>query len=296
MTTALATSYACCRQVTRRTASNFYYAFLVLPRPKRRAMCALYAFSRLTDDLGDNPGPIEQRREALARWRRSLERGLMGDFDAPIFPALLDTIERYDLPVARLHELIDGVEMDLERSEYQTFDELRDYCYKVAATVGLCCIHIWGFRDPAAIEPAVQCGIAFQLTNILRDLKEDAAAGRVYLPQDDLRRFGYSVDDLRRGVVDSRFRDLMRFQIERAEGFYRDAASLEPWLAPDGRLVFGAMTSIYRGLLDEIKRAEGDVFRRRIRLTAWRKLRLAGRWLFASPAHSTPPPMGAMPR
>lgn len=296
MTTALAASYARCRQVTRRTASNFYYAFLVLPRPKRRAMCALYAFSRLTDDLGDNPGPIEKRREALGRWRRSLERGLMGDFDAPIFPALLDTIERYDLPVARLHELIDGVEMDLERSEYQTFDELRDYCYKVAATVGLCCIHIWGFRDQAAIEPAVQCGIAFQLTNILRDLKEDAAAGRVYLPQDELRRFGYTVDDLRRGVVDGRLRNLMRFQIERAEGFYRDADRLGQWLAPDGRLVFGAMTSIYRGLLDEIKRVDGDVFRRRIRLTAWRKLRLAGRWLFASPAHPTPPPMGAMPR
>lgn len=296
MNTTLADSYARCRQVTRRTASNFYYAFLVLPRPKRRAMCALYAFSRLTDDLGDNPGPIEQRREALARWRRSLERGLIGDFDAPIFPALLDTIERYELPVAHLHELIDGVEMDLARSEYQTFEELRDYCYKVAATVGLCCIRIWGYRDRAAIEPAVQCGIAFQLTNILRDLKEDAAAGRVYLPQDELRRYGYTVDDLRHGVVDGRFRELMAFQIERAEGFYRDAAELERWLAPDGRLVFGAMTSIYRGLLDEIKRAEGDVFSRRIRLTAWRKLRLAGRWMFASPAHTTPPPLGAMPR
>lgn len=296
MTTALATSYARCRQVTRRTASNFYYAFLVLPRPKRRAMCALYAFSRLTDDLGDNPGPLEERREALARWRRSLERGLIGDFDAPIFPALLDTIERYDLPVAQLHELIDGVEMDLARGEYQTFDELREYCYKVAATVGLCCIRIWGCRRPEATEPAVQCGIAFQLTNILRDLKEDAAAGRVYLPQDELRRFGYTAADLRRGVIDERFRALMRFQIERAEGFYEGAAELPRWLPHDGRVVFGAMTSIYRGLLEEIKRADGDVFRRRIQLTAWRKLRLAGRWLFASPAHTTPPPMGAMPR
>ncbi|MGH7138062.1 MAG: phytoene/squalene synthase family protein [Pirellulales bacterium] len=290
--TSLTSSYETCRRVARRSAKNFYYSFLVLPREKRRAMCALYAFSRQTDDLGDNPRPVDERRAALAAWRRSLERALNGTFDSPIFPALADTVERYRLPAHYLHELIDGVEMDLDRSRYETFEDLSGYCYKVASVVGLCCIHIWGFSDERAFEPAIRCGVAMQLTNILRDLKEDAARGRVYLPQEDLERFGYSADDLRRGVVDRSLRELMRFEVGRAERLYAEAAELERWLSPDGRTVFGAMTHIYRGLLDEIKRADGDVFARRIRLTTWRKLRIAGRWLFASPPHSIPPPVG----
>lgn len=294
MTVSLGTSYETCRRLARRSARNFYYSFMVLPREKRRAMCALYAFSRQTDDLGDNQQPVDVRRSALANWRRSLDRGLNGIFDSPIFPALADTVERYQLPPRYLHDLIDGVEMDLDQTEYQTFDELRAYCYKVASAVGLCCIQIWGFTDEQAIEPAIRCGIALQLTNILRDLKEDAAEGRVYLPQEDLRRFDYSADDLRRGVVDNRFRRLMRFEIDRAEEFYEEAAELDRWLSPDGRAVFGAMTAIYRGLLDEIKRLDGDVFSRRVKLTTWRKLRIAGRWLLASPPHPVRPPVGAI--
>lgn len=289
--TSLTTSYSTCRRLARRSARNFYYSFLVLPREKRRAMCALYAFSRQTDDLGDNPGPVEERRRALTAWRRSLDRGLSGSFDSPIFPALADTVARYQIPPQYLHELIDGVEMDLDHSHYQTFDELSGYCYKVASVVGLACIHIWGFHDERAFAPAIQCGIAMQLTNILRDLKEDVASGRIYLPQEDLHRFGYTVHDLRIGTVDRRFRDLMRFEVSRAEGLYAAAAELATWLSPDGRAVFGAMTNIYRGLLEEIKRADGDVFGRRIRLTTWRKLRIAGRWLFASPPHPVPPPL-----
>ena len=296
MSGALASSYETCRRVARRSARNFYYSFLVLPREKRRAMCALYAFSRQTDDLSDNRRAVDERRAALGAWRRSLDRSLNGVFDAPIFPALADTVERYQLPPRYLHELIDGVEMDLDRTEYETFEELSGYCYKVASVVGLCCIHIWGFNDERAFEPAVKCGIALQLTNILRDLKEDAAAGRIYLPQEDLRRFGYPADDLRRGVLDRRFRELMRFEVERAEGLYAEAAELDRWLSPDGRAVFGAMTTIYRGLLEEIKRADGDVFERRIRLTTWRKLRIAGRWLLSNPPHAVRPPIGVQRR
>ncbi|HEX7377696.1 MAG TPA: phytoene/squalene synthase family protein [Pirellulales bacterium] len=291
--TSLSTSYTACRRLARRSARNFYYSFLVLPREKRRAMCALYAFSRLTDDLGDNREPVATRRLALAAWRRSLDRGLRGDFDAPIFPALADTVARYQIPPRYLHELIDGVEMDLNDGHYQTFDELSGYCYKVASVVGLSCIHIWGFRDERAFTPAIQCGIAMQLTNILRDLQEDAACGRVYLPREDLERFGYTAHDLRGGIVDERFRDLMRFEVSRAEELYLAAAELADWLSPDGRAVFGAMTGIYRGLLDEIKRADGDVFGRRIRLTTWRKLRIAGRWLFAGPPHHVRPALKA---
>jgi phytoene synthase len=296
MTVSLAASYDNCRRLARRSARNFYYSFMVLPREKRRAMCALYAFSRQTDDLGDNRQPVDVRRAALADWRRSLDRGLEGNFDSPIFPALADTVERYDLLPRHLHDLIDGVEMDLDRTQYETFDELREYCYKVASVVGLCCIRIWGFTDERALEPAIQCGIALQLTNILRDLKEDAAEGRVYLPQEDLRRFDYSPDDLRRGVVDNRFCRLMRFEIDRAEQFYDEATELDRWLSADGRAVFGAMTGIYRGLLDEIKRLDGDVFSRRVRLTTWRKLRIAGRWLLANPPHPVRPPVGAARR
>ena len=296
MTVSLATSYETCRRLARRSAKNFYYSFLVLPRDKRRAMCALYAFSRQTDDLGDNRQPADIRRAALQAWRRSLDRGLKGDYDSPIFPALADTVDRYRLPPGYLYALIDGVEMDVDRNRYETFEELSDYCYKVASVVGLCCIRIWGFTGEQATEPAVKCGIALQLTNILRDLKEDAAAGRVYLPQEDLRRFDYGADDLRRGVVDQRFRQLMRFEIERAEQYYAEAAELDRWLSPDGRAVFGAMTSIYRGLLDEIKRVEGDVFHRRIQLTTWRKLRIAGRWLLAHPPHPIHPPIVAARR
>jgi phytoene synthase len=291
--TNLAASYETCRRMARRSGKNFYYSFLVLPREKRRAMCALYAFSRQTDDLGDSPGPVEERRLALGAWRRALDRGLNGRFDSPLLPALADTVARYRIPPQYLHELIEGVEMDLDHSGFHTFDDLRGYCYKVASVVGLCCIHIWGFSDERAFVPAIECGIAMQLTNILRDLKEDLAVGRVYLPQEDLQRFGYTVADLRRGTIDGRFRDLMRYEVARAEGLYAAATELDRWLAPDGRAVFGAMTNIYRGLLDEIKRADGDVFARRIRLTTWRKLRIAGRWLLASPPHAVPRPLGA---
>ncbi|HVC98515.1 MAG TPA: phytoene/squalene synthase family protein [Pirellulales bacterium] len=284
MTTTLESSYAHCRQLTRRTASNFYYSFLMLPRGKRRAMCALYAFARMTDDLGDNALPVAERRAALGDWRISLDKALVGEFDAPIFSALADTVGRYRLPPEHLRALIDGVEMDLAHQGFETFDELCDYCSKVASAVGLCCIHIWGFTSSEALEPARTCGIAFQLTNILRDLKEDAALGRIYLPREDLRRFGYSADDLRRGNGDERFKQLMRFEIERAERLYQDASELQRWLEPDGKAVYGVMSGIYRGLLDEIKRLEGDVFSHRVRLSAWRKLRIAGRWMLSRPA------------
>ncbi len=280
----LEASYAYCRQLTRRTAGNFYYSFLVLPRVKRQAMCALYAFARWTDDLGDNSQPVEVRRAALIDWRLSLERALDGDPTGPILPALVDTLEHYEFSPRWLHALIEGVEMDLGRVRCDSFNDLNDYCYKVASAVGLCCIHIWGFTSEAAFEPAGKCGVAFQLTNILRDIKEDAAENRVYLPQEDLRRFGYSEDELRQGVSNDHFRELMRFEIARAEQFYEEAAELDRWLEPDGKPVFGAMTGIYRSLLNEIKRLDGEVFHHRVRLSAWRKLRIASRWLLARPA------------
>jgi phytoene synthase len=284
MTCSLETSYRACQRLTRESAHNFYYSFLLLPRGKRRSMCALYAFMRHTDDLGDNDQPVDARRHALDQWQRSLDLALEGRFDSPLLPALADTLAKFRVPPVYLYDVIDGVRMDLNRQRYETFDELADYCYHVASVVGLACIHIWGFQGgEAALVPARASGIALQLTNILRDLREDARAGRVYLPQEDLRRFGYTSEDLLAGVDDARFDALMRFEIARAEDYYRQGAQLAPYLYQDGKRVFGAMTGIYRGLLDEIKLRHGDVFNRRVGLSPWRKLRIAARWMLPRP-------------
>jgi phytoene synthase len=291
MSGGLQASYAHCQQIARRSASSFYYSFLLLPKPKRRAMCALYAFLRRTDDLGDGNEPVEHRREALADWRRSLRRSLHGQYDDPLLPALADTVRGCGVPLAYLEDVIDGVEMDLEPTGYESFAELEQYCHRVASAVGLACLPIWGCTSDLAETPARQCGLAFQLTNILRDLKEDAARDRIYLPAEELRRFDYSEADLRSGIRDGRFRELMRFQIERAEGFYAEGVELETYLSEDGRRVFGSMVAVYRALLDEIKRLDGDVLSRRVELTSWQKMRIASQWFLKR--SSVEPPVGA---
>ena len=205
-------------------------------------MEALYAFMRHTDDLADDLAPDRPRRDALAAWRAELEHALGGGGQRTrrdagdnrvSLPALADAVRRFGIPHEQLRAVIDGVEMDLDRHRYETFDELQQYCQRVASAVGLACIHVWGFRGPEAFEPARKAGIALQVTNILRDLKEDAAAGRVYLPLEDLRDCGYSVEDLLAGVVNEPFFRLMRLEIDRAEQFYRDGAELMDWLEPE---------------------------------------------------------------
>lgn len=290
----VAVSYAHCNALARRSASSFYYSFLLLSKPRRRAMCALYAFLRHTDDLADGDAPIEARREALARWRGSLLAAMDGRYDDPLWPALADTVSDYAIPLERLTAAIDGAEMDLTRTSYQTAAELETYCDLVASQVGLACLRIWGCTVPAAEAPARLCGIAFQWTNILRDLGEDAARGRVYLPQEDLDRFGYTAADLRAGVRDERFRGLMQHEIARNERYYDEGAELVRWLDPEGRRVFGSMRAVYRALLAEIKRRDGDVLSARVRLSKWRKMRIATRWLLfgssSAPVAGAPAP------
>ena len=280
----VASSYALCQQVARRTARNFYYTFYLVPRDKRLAMCALYAFLRHTDDLADNPRPLETRREALRRWRTELDQALADAPRHPVLPALCDTVVRYNIPPRYLYDVLDGVEMDLGGRRYATFQELHEYCYRVASVVGLSCIHIWGYRGPQAHEPASQCGLALQMTNILRDVKEDVEQGRVYLPLDDLERFGCTIDDLRGHVPGARLRALIQFEIARAEELYAAGSALEEWLEPAGRPIFRAITGTYRALLDEIKRRDGDVFSRRVHLPAWRKLHIASRSWWTPPS------------
>jgi phytoene synthase len=277
--TPLARSYAYCERLARREAGNFYHAFRVLPNAQRRAMCALYAFLRVADDLSDGPEALADKRHALRLWRDGLAGALQGHYTHRLHPALHHTLLAHRVPHAYLEAVLDGVEMDLEPVAFTTFEELQRYCYRVASAVGLACIHIWGFRDDRAVCYAEKAGVAFQLTNILRDLGEDAARGRIYLPCEDLERFGYSAAQLRAGARTDPFRALMRFEVKRAHAFYDEAMPLAELLPPPGRAVFWVMARTYRGLLQEIERRGYDVFSSRVRLSAWNKLCLGVRAL-----------------
>lgn len=273
MTHSLPESYAYCKALAQRTARNFYYSFLTLPADGFRDMCVLYAFMRVCDDISDDESlPVDTRLEQLRQWRGSLERALAGEgFDHVLFPALADVVARHQIPREYLEAVIDGVGMDLQPGGFETFEDLRRYCYHVAGAVGLCCIHIWGFRDERARDAAVDCGIAFQLTNILRDLGEDAGRDRVYLPREDLCRFGYTESDLRNHLRNGHFVELMRFQVDRARGYFSAAERLFDYLEPAGKPVLSAMIRIYGGLLAQIEHHNYDVFARQIRLPGWRK-------------------------
>ena len=283
-------SYSICHRVARRAHSNFYPCFFLLERPKRRAMEALYAFMRHTDDLADGTVTLAGRRDHLSRWKQSLEEALDGrdealcpDSEVDILPALVDTVRKYRIPSEHLLAVIEGVEMDLDGRSFETFDDLAEYCHRVSTAVGLACIHIWGFNDRRAFEPARSCGLAFQMTNILRDLAEDARSGRVYLPAEELRRFDYSADDLEAGVADERFDQLMQFQLDRVERLYREGVALFDHLKSDGQPIFGMMTTVYHRLFTRIRSDPKGVLSRRIRLSQVDKLTIATRWMFLSP-------------
>jgi phytoene synthase len=281
--TDLAKSYALCQRQARDSGSNFYYCFYLLPRPKRLAMCALYAFLRRLDDIVDMPdsagNSVAHRWRELASMRNSLTSALAGDSGEPSLAALADAVARYEIPHAYLFAALDGAAMDLKQQTYESFDELAAYCHRVASVVGQACIHIWGFSNEAAIELAGQCGLAFQLTNILRDVREDAASGRVYLPKEDLRRVDYTADELCRGVIDERFLRLMRYQAERAETFYRAAARLHAYLYADGQRIYYAMFHTYYRLLQKIRRLDLASPPRRVTLAGWEKVHTAARAL-----------------
>ncbi len=264
-------SFAHCRRVAKTRARNFYYSFVLLSREQKDAMCAVYAFMRYADDISDegNP-PMAVRHMALDEWRAALTRALYGDVgDDPILPAFQATVERYKIPHEYFFDLIDGVASDLEPQRYETFDELYRYCYRVASVVGLTVVHIYGFSDPRALELAEKCGIGFQLTNILRDIPEDAGMGRVYLPNEDLIRFGISCEQLMDGSEPPS--ELMAFEWERARSYYQEAAPLLGLVRPASRPALWAMMAIYYGILLRIKSQGFDVYRQRPRLTALEK-------------------------
>jgi phytoene synthase len=275
-------SYEYCRHVAKTQARNFYYSFTVLPPEKKAAMCAIYAFMRYCDDITDGDSQSADMQARLDEWRKALDRTFDGNYgDSLILPAFHDVTIKYRIPSRFFYDVIDGAEMDLSLSRYETFDDLRQYCYKVAGVVGFVCIHVWGFTGGDDIYiPAEACGLAFQLTNILRDVREDAKRGRIYLPLEDIRRFGLTEADILQEKLTQPFMELMRFEVDRAKEYYHNALPLLDRLEPDSRSTFVIMFRIYRGLLDKIEAHGYDVFSSRARLSAAEKVGIVAQtWL-----------------
>jgi phytoene synthase len=292
----LAIAYSVCRGITRANAKNFYYAFLVLPKRKRQALCAVYSFMRRCDDIADDPRlSFEERRQKLDTWLDALHCVQQGQpSDDPILLALNDAQRRYNIPAGLLDELAMGTAMDVVDPagdagtaastnaphlavQYRTFEDLKLYCYRVASVVGLVCIHIFGYRDPAAESLAEQCGLAFQLTNIIRDVKEDAAMGRIYLPEEDLAKFDLCAADLLAPPALARFRPLLAFEADRAREGYRAGDQLIPYISEDSQPALYVLVNIYRKLLEKIADRQYDVFSGKISLTTGEKLRILGK-------------------
>jgi len=289
----LAVAYSVCRHVTRAAAKNFYYAFLVLPRAKRQALCAVYAFMRRCDDIADDESLSQRdRRQKLADWLDAFHRAQAGHpTDEPVLLALTDAQRRFNIRVGLLDQLAYGTAMDVQNSEgiqesmpgdsnapqqllvhYRTFDDLYQYCYRVASVVGLACIHVFGYRDPAAEPLAERLGLAFQMTNIIRDVREDASVGRVYLPEEDLNKFGIPVSALS-GVVDPAvLRPLLAMEADRAREYYRAGEELIPLVEEDSQPALWVLMTIYRRLLEKIALREYDVFSGKVSLTVKEKL------------------------
>jgi phytoene synthase len=288
----LRAAYSVCRHIARSAAKNFYYGFLLLPHRKRNALSAVYAFMRHADDLSDDPSiPAEERRAKLDEWMDALRRVVAGErTDDPVLFALADSQKHFNIPLELLEKLVHGTEMDvpaaaddrLPRVQYETFDQLYDYCYHVASVVGLVCIRIFGYRDPRAEKLAEEVGVAFQLTNILRDVKEDAGLGRVYLPREDFARFGVEVQALTNGSAPESLRPVMEFEALRARGYYRAAEELVPLIDDDSRAALWTLVEIYRRLLERIIARDYDVFSERVSLSAAEKVRVMAKGFLRS--------------
>lgn len=286
----VADSYEHCHRIARASRSNFYYAFFLLPKPKRDSLAALYAFMRLIDDVSDEAQDLAAKQRGLARWRAALDQAITGEeqvFDgnaamaspatalsgaAEVLPALVDTMRRYDMPARYLHDLISGAEMDLTIRSYPTFERLREYCYRVAGTVGLTCTHVFGFSDARALDLAEKLGLAFQLTNIIRDVHEDYKLGRVYLPEEDLVRYGVRPQDFDRDEATLGIHELLRFESDRAWQLYKEGSALLGLIAPDSRSALWLLVHTYSALLGRIEGLDFAVFGEKIHLSKAEKM------------------------
>jgi squalene synthase HpnC len=294
----VAASYEECHRIAREAHSNFYPAFFLLPKPKRDGIVSLYAFMRCIDDVSDEGADLVHKQRGLARWRAALDEAITGNsqvFDGnavvplpvgylkgerEVIPALVDTIERYKMPTRYLHDLISGAEMDLTIQSYTSFERLREYCYRVAGTVGLTCTHIFGFDDSKVLELAEKLGLAFQLTNIIRDVKEDYDLGRVYLPEEDLLHFHVTKEDFGREEGSLGVRELLRFEADRAWKLYEEGSQLLGMIQEDSRATLWLLVHTYSALLARIESVDFAVFGGRVSLTKAEKLKLVAKARF----------------
>jgi phytoene synthase len=271
------TAFHYSREVTRKGSKSFYFGAKLLPPAKRRAVWALYTFCRSSDDLVDNANARQNTAKTyiqLERWETELRHAFKGQFNRsrPGMAALTQAIDTFKLPPIPMFELLEGMRMDLGQNRYATFEELKQYCYRVASTVGLIITRIIGYNDECALDYAINLGIAMQLTNILRDVGEDARNGRIYLPQDELDRFGYSVQELLRGEINPRWISLMQFQISRARHYYRLAWPGIAYLDPRCQLSIAVAARLYSHILYRIEHNQYDVFTRRAYVPTWQKM------------------------
>ncbi len=274
-TRAMARVLAAPKSMVRAAGSNFYYSFLLLPGPKRRAIKNVYGFCRLLDDIVDKDQAGRDPYKELEFWRGEVEACFRGQPETEFGERLTDSIEEFSLPKHAFLDIIEGMEMDLQWQSYQTFADLREYCYRVASAVGLICIEIFEYESARTREYAVNLGLALQLTNILRDLKEDIARERIYIPLEDMDRFGYSEKDLRANLYNAPFINLMKFEHARARSYFDKAAASLP--AQDRSSLFAAeiMSAIYRELLDDIEAVRFDVYHNRITVPKMRRMQIA---------------------
>ncbi|MCX7886904.1 MAG: presqualene diphosphate synthase HpnD [Verrucomicrobiae bacterium] len=272
MSLPLEDSYRFCCRMARKAGTNFYVAFLTLPRAKREAVCVIYAFMRRTDDIADDAAGPEVAQRQLGAWRMAVAGALQGEtVDEPILPALAEVVRRYGIERRYLFELLDGAEMDQHKTRFSSFDELYRYCYRVAGCVGLVVLPIFGYTDPTAPVLAEACGIAFQLTNILRDVKEDAVRGRIYLPAEDMRRFGVEETDIMQGRYTPEFVALMQFEAARARSYYAKAKPLLGMISADSRPALAVMMGVDERLHDKMEARGFRVFDGRTRLSVAEK-------------------------
>ncbi len=290
----LRAAYAVCRSIARKAAKNFYYGFLALPRYKRNALCALYAFMRHADDISDDPQLLTQaKRDKLEDWLDAMRRAIGGKpTDDPVLMALADAQRKYEIPVELLEKLVYGTTMDCSEGVddrrltadgplvlYRTFDELYKYCYHVASVVGLVCIKIFGYRDPQAEKLAEHLGVAFQLTNIIRDVKEDAAMGRIYLPAEDLQLYGVPMNAFTESNA-AALRPVLELQAKRAQEFYADGEKLLPFIEHESQPALWTLMTIYRRLLEKIALNNYDVLITRVSLTTTEKSKVLAKGLW----------------
>ncbi len=266
-------SYRYCETVAQREAKNFYYSFRVLPAEKRKAMCAIYSFMRYCDDAVDEPVSLEEKQQSIQKCREEFVSLISGKMpENPIMPALGDTLQKYKIPETYFHELMDGMEMDISIDRYETFEDLYQYCYRAASVVGLVTLHVFGFQNREALQYGEYCGIALQLTNIIRDIPEDLSRGRIYIPREDLKRFQVTEQMLKEGQLKGPLSELLKFESDRAYEYYHRAEPLIPLVDKKSQACLVAMVRIYRSLLDKIVSLHYDIFTQRIRISSCRKL------------------------